>query len=206
MSPILIPLLFARRERGRHSLRRWLKVFAEGGRRENARTLSCGVISRYCANLWSRDTYNFPDRRYTPISRCATRVLMRGYGCCLPPSPVSFPPAYPPCYRSVVITRLDSLFCCCCEPSPPLPLTTSSCSRPFFPRPLPPLVSRTPSSRHYAVWNVDTEGVARALTMSNESAITLSEERSVTRVVDFAKSSAIAILLIVDRKYRGFCF
>lgn len=55
--------------------------------------------------------------------------------------------------------------------------------------PLTPLVSHSVLSRHYAVWNVDTAGVARALTASNESAITLSEERSVTRVVDFAKSS-----------------
>ena len=35
------------------------------------------AISRYCARLWSRDTYNFPGRRYTLILR-ATRVVMRG--------------------------------------------------------------------------------------------------------------------------------
>jgi len=64
------------------------------GRRESARALSCGVISRYCAGLWSRDTYNFPDRRYTLISRCATRVLMRGYGRCHPP-PVSLSLCHP---------------------------------------------------------------------------------------------------------------
>lgn len=47
---------------------------------------------------------------------------------------------------SVVITRHDGLFCycCCCEPPSPLPSTTSSYPRPFFPR--KPLLCRTLSS------------------------------------------------------------
>lgn len=82
---------FSRRERGWHSPRQPCSCKESRKRerereRENILALSCGVISRYCTGLWSRDTYNFPGWRYTLISHRATRVLMRGYGRCLPPS------------------------------------------------------------------------------------------------------------------------
>jgi len=169
-----------------------MEVLIEGvERRENARALSCGVISRYCPGLWSRDTYNFPDRRYTLISRCATRVLMRGYGRCLPPSP------RPPCHpaipaswicrnhkawwlvlllllllllRAITPTAIDYFV----VPSSLLSPLTPSCVAPC---PLSPL-------RRVKRWY----GVARALTVSNESAIMLSGGKSVTRVVDFMSS------------------